>query len=125
MLAFLADMPIPQNAVIVARELGHDAIHVRDYDMQRARDELILERALSEGRIILTMDLGFSREVALSGEVHPGLIVFRLGNVTAQEIAEAFRRVLSAFGEEEIRHHILIVEPDRVRRRALPVEQTE
>lgn len=122
MLAFLADMPVPQSVLPVARGLGHDAVHARDYGLQQAKDDLILERALDENRIVLTMDLGFSRQVALSGKAYPGLIIFRLGNVTAQEIAGMFHQVLSAFDEDEIRLHILIIEPDRVRRRRLPVE---
>jgi predicted nuclease of predicted toxin-antitoxin system len=66
MLAFLADMPVPQSVVELARDLGHDARHVREYAMQRATDLVILQRAVQEQRILLTMDLGFSREMILT-----------------------------------------------------------
>ncbi len=120
MLAFLADMPVPQSTVRLARRLGHDAVHVREYGMQRATDPEILERAGIEGRIILTMDLDFPREVALTGVHCTGLIIFRLGNVSAVTITKTLERVLKTLPEKYIVGHILIVEPDRVRRRALP-----
>ena len=123
MLAFLADMPVPQSTVKMARDLGHDARHVREYGLQQAPDPVILCRAVSERRIILTMDLGFSREIVLTGADCPGLIVFRLGNVAASQITQAFRRVLTSFHEDEIVGYIVIIEPGRVRRRALPVRR--
>mgnify|MGYP000375781863 CR=1 FL=1 len=125
MLAFLADMPVPQSAVKMAQDLGYDARHVREYGMRRATDPAILQRAAVEKRIILTMDLGFSRDVAVTGVECHGLIVFRLGNVTADEVTLAFRRVLTGFSEEEIAGYIIVVEPGRIRRRALPLRVDE
>lgn len=120
MLAFLADMLVPQSVVELARDLGHDARHVREYAMQRATDLVILQRAVQEQRILLTMDLGFSREMILTDLWYAGLVVFRLGNVAANEITEAFRRLLSQLSEDEILNHITVSEPGRVRRRRLP-----
>jgi predicted nuclease of predicted toxin-antitoxin system len=125
MAAFLADMPVPQSAVRLARDLGHDAIHVRDYGMQRASDSQILRRAAAESRIVMTMDLDFAREVALSPRPCPGLIIFRLGNVSAQEITKAFRQLLMGFTDEELEGHVVIVEPGRVRRRVLPINRSQ
>ena len=87
--------------------------------MQRATDSAILQRAALEGRIVLTMDLDFPREVTLTNIPCVGLIVFRLGNVTAGEITTAFYRLLTGFAEDEIAGHIVIVEPGRIRRRVL------
>lgn len=122
MLAFLADMPIPMSVVTLAVESGHDARHIRDYGMQQATDPAILERAGQENRILLTTDLDFPRELALLGCDCPGLIVFRLGNVTARHYTLAFRQLLTTFRESEITGYITIVEPGRVRRRPLPLK---
>jgi predicted nuclease of predicted toxin-antitoxin system len=125
MLSFLADMPVPLSTVRMAQDLGHDARHVREYEMEQAADSSILQRAARENRIILTMDLGFSRDVALIDIACPGLVIFRLGNVIAGEITATFRQLLTSFREDEIAGHILILEPGRVRRRALPIEANQ
>jgi predicted nuclease of predicted toxin-antitoxin system len=94
---------------------------VRDYGMQRADDTAILQRAARENRILMTMDLGISRDVALSDIPCSGLVIFLLGNATAGQIALAFRQLLARLEENEIAGHITIFEPGRIRRRSLPI----
>ncbi|MGH2866258.1 MAG: DUF5615 family PIN-like protein [Solirubrobacteraceae bacterium] len=38
---------------------GHDAVHVRQYDLQAASDETIFERAATEERIVVSADTDF------------------------------------------------------------------
>jgi predicted nuclease of predicted toxin-antitoxin system len=57
---FLADENYPFDAVRHLREAGHDvAAIVRD--LSRASDEEILERAVREGRVVLTFDRDYGR----------------------------------------------------------------
>jgi predicted nuclease of predicted toxin-antitoxin system len=58
-MRFLADMGISMVTVNWLRELGHDAKHLTDEKLFRLSDDLILEKAKSEGRILLTCDLDF------------------------------------------------------------------
>lgn len=47
---------------VVAKRLtaaGHDAIHVRDYDLHAAGDDEIFDRAQQERRIIVAADTDF------------------------------------------------------------------
>ncbi|MDX1984588.1 MAG: DUF5615 family PIN-like protein [Bryobacteraceae bacterium] len=41
------------------RQLGHDAVHLRDQGLMRMVDADIVEKALAEGRVVLTFDLDF------------------------------------------------------------------
>ena len=53
---------------LIARELsanGHDAIHVRDIGLAKADDEIILARAKSEDRIIVSADTDFGTLIAI------------------------------------------------------------
>jgi predicted nuclease of predicted toxin-antitoxin system len=47
---FLVDMMLSTNLAEGLRNGGHDAVHVRDYGLQRALDEEILARAACGSR---------------------------------------------------------------------------
>lgn len=58
-MKFLADMGLARSTVVFLRAQGYDAIHLQDEGLQRLGDDQIIEKALAEGRVILTHDLDF------------------------------------------------------------------
>ena len=62
------------------RANGHDCVHLRDEGLQTLDDELIIEKARGEGRIIITFDLDFAALMAISNAKMPSVIIFRLKN---------------------------------------------
>ena len=73
-------MPLSPELARWLAQQGHDAVHALEAGLDRASDEVILERARKEQRVVLTADLDYPRLLALAQAEGPGLILFRGGN---------------------------------------------
>ena len=60
-MRFLADMGVPVSVVEQLRHRGHEAIHLREQDLQTLTDIEVFHKTLAEDRILLTFDLDFRR----------------------------------------------------------------
>lgn len=121
-MKFLADMGISQKTVFWLRNKGHDAIHLRERNLQRLPDPLILKKAREEGRVILTCDLDFAALLAASNDQLPSVVLFRLDDERPDNINERLAAVLNQSMEALDRGAIVSVEEKRYRVRFLPIK---
>jgi len=120
-MRFVLDMGLARRTAEFLREQGHDAIHLREQGLQRLSDERIVEKAISERRVVLTHDLDFGRIVALSRGQLPSVITFRLTDMRAAEVNRRLEDVLSRFTTMLEEGALISVTDDAVRVRRLPV----
>ena len=120
-MKFLADMGISPLVVEDLRQKGYDAIHLLDEKLYRMTDGDILEKARRENRILLTHDLDFGELLAASGGNLPSVIIFRLKDMRAANIARHLFSIINQQSTALNSGAILSVTEQKVRIRTLPI----
>ena len=88
-LALLCDEHIPYPVIEGLRRRGIDVTTVQQLDMRGALDQVILQTALEQGRVVYTNDVDFLRHHAM-GIGHSGIIYH---HALDYSLGEAIRRV--------------------------------
>lgn len=120
-MKFLADMGISRSTNVFLRNLGHNVVHLRDENLQRLPDEDIINKAFTEGRIILTMDLDFGYLMSISKAKLPSIIIFRLENEKPENVNKQLGKVLAESYEVIQSGAIISVLEHTYRVRLLPI----
>jgi len=120
-MRFLADAGISPKTVDFLRRAGHDAVHVRELAMQRAGDRAIVDRARSEGRVLLTFDLDFGAILAIGVVNRPSAVIFRLTDERADAVNRRLQSVLAEQAAALESGALVLVEDTRYRLRPLPI----
>lgn len=96
-------------------EAGHDVEWIGDLQ-EDPGDLAILERAMEEQRVMVTLDKDFGELAVVRGLKHSGII--RLVGIPARQQGEVCAEAIAKYGEELAAGAILTVETVRVRIRS-------
>ena len=73
---------------------GYDALGVVEANLSGASDERVLQFAIDEDRILITLDADFANIVRFSSQHTPGLVRLRLHPPTEDAIRSTLRKAL-------------------------------
>ena len=122
-MRFLADAGVSPKTIEFLKQLGHEAVHVRTIGLQRAPDPRVVDRARSDGSVVLTFDLEFGDILALGVMEKPSVIIFRLADERADSVNARLSTVLNERSAELESGALILVEDARYRLRKLPIRR--
>ena len=97
------------------REAGHDLVRAEETGQARADDSLILQRAVQEERILVTIDRHFGDWAVLPLSEHYGVIRVEAHPTSTANVARLLFPLLANHSERDFRNKLVIVSLSRVR----------
>lgn len=97
MIALLLDQGLAPRAAAILRAHGRDAVHVSEIGMEKATDPEVLQRALEEDRVCITLDHDFHAHLALAGSGRPSVVPLRIEGCQAEGQAALIESICRQF----------------------------
>lgn len=119
-MRFLVDNALAPATAAALRGAGYDAVHVRDRGLGAALDDVILDLAAAENRILVSQDTDFSTLLARRKAASPSLILFRRTDKTPRGLVQCLLANLAQIREHLEQGSVVVIEDTRVRVRRLP-----
>lgn len=125
-MRFLIDNALSPSVAEALSAAGHDAVHVRDYGIQREPDAVLFARAEREDRVVVSADTDFGTLLSARRASRPSVILFRHGAERRPDSQVALLLAnlpdLASTLEEG---SLVVLEPTRSRIRSLPLAGPE
>ncbi len=96
-MLFLVDESSGTSVAVALRGIGHDVLFAAE-TMGGSSDRVLLSRARTEDRILVTNDKDFGMLVFRLGLAHSGVLLLRLKDDSAENRARVVTRVLQSCG---------------------------
>jgi predicted nuclease of predicted toxin-antitoxin system len=109
------DQMFKLNVAQSLHEEGYDVIRASETGLARADDHQILQKAISENRILITLDEHFGDWVILPLSRHPGVIRLKVYPTTSENVIKILLPFLRLHRPEQFRNYLLILSEKRVK----------
>lgn len=94
---------------------GYDIVRASEIGQARADDEQILQKAISENRILITLDEHFGDWVILPLSKHPGVIRIKVSPTASKNVLDILLPFLRLHSTEQFTDHLVILSQTRAK----------
>lgn len=95
------------------KDEGHDVLRASELGQARADDYQILQKSISENRILVTLDEHFGDWVILPLSEHPGVIRLKINPTTYQNAINLLLPFLRLHSSNRFKNHLVIISHKR------------
>jgi predicted nuclease of predicted toxin-antitoxin system len=103
----------------------HDVLHVGDIGLLGATDDVVLEAAHQQRRVLVTADTDFGSLLALSQSHSPSVLLLRRGGRSASQRGATILAAIQGAEKALEEGALVVAEHTRLRIRGLPIQQNE
>ena len=95
------------------RDEGHDVLRATEVGQARADDHQILQKAISENRVLITLDEHFGDWVILPLSEHAGVIRLKINPTTSNNAIKLLLPFLRLHSSAQFKNYLVILSPKR------------
>lgn len=118
-MRFLLDQDVYAKTIRFLEDTGHDLVQVSKLGLSRASDEVVLQTAQAQNRILITRDRDYGNLVFVQ-VLGTGVIYLRILPATLADVHAELNRVIVTYSEEALSKAFVVVTQGGHRFRALP-----
>ncbi len=97
------------------KEQGYDTVRASEIGQARADDKKILDQAISQNRILVTLDEHFGDWVVLPLSRHPGVIRLKINPTTSENVISLLLPFLRYHSPEQFKDRLVILSPKKAK----------
>jgi predicted nuclease of predicted toxin-antitoxin system len=97
------------------RDEGYNVVRASEVGQDRADDQDVLQKAIAEDRVLITLDEHFGDWVILPLNEHPGVIRLKIHPATSGNVLEILLPFLRLYSSKPFRDHLVILSSKRVK----------
>ena len=112
-IKFLIDVGVGKKVEDFLNNEGFNIRAIRDIN-PRMNDKEVLNLAVLENRILITMDKDFGELVYNSGKHHAGVLILRLEDADGDTKVEVTKKILAEY-YDKIESHFCVFQDGRIR----------
>lgn len=109
------DQMFNQDIAQALGQEGYNVIRASEIGQDRADDKEILDRAVSENRILITLDQHFGDWVVLPLSHHPGVIRLKINPTTSKNVLELLVPFLRHQSPSQFKDRLVILSQQKVK----------
>lgn len=118
-MRFLLDQDIYAKTIQFLQGSSHDLVRVSELGLSRASDEVVLQTAQAQNRILMTRDRAYGNLVFVKS-LGAGVIYLRILPTTLADVHDELNRVITTYSEEALSRAFVVISKGGHRFRALP-----